>query len=60
MKNFLIITSLILIFCVAMYPPVKNPRLDSSEWSMDDWIRIIILSCGILVGVIFLGELIYE
>jgi hypothetical protein len=43
-----------------MYPPVKNPRLDSSEWSMDDWIRIIILSCGILVGVIFLGELIYE
>lgn len=60
MKNFIILVCLLFIFCIALYPPVKNPRLHHTDWSIDDWIGIMIVSIAIFVGVLGISKLIFE
>ena len=59
MKNFIIILSLLFIFCIALYPPLKNSRRNLADLSLDDWIVILMVVIAMFAGVIVVVKLIF-
>lgn len=59
MKNFIIILSLLFIFCIALYPPIKKSRHNLADLSLDDWIVIMMVVIAMFAGVIVVAKLIF-